>query len=43
MITLGLVLLAGMLIAWHFPQPPWAKLLTDKIIELFNKLRNRVQ
>jgi hypothetical protein len=30
-------ILVGAMIGWHFPQPTWAKFLTERILSLINK------
>ena len=34
--------LVGAFIGWNLPQPPWAVWLQAKIVELYNKAKNKV-
>lgn len=37
MLEMIICLAIGAFIGWNFPQPPWAKVVQEKIINMFNK------
>lgn len=35
LITIGVLVVVGIFIGWHFPQPPWVKKAVDDTLEKF--------
>lgn len=38
----SIFMLIGALIAWHFPQPFWAKIISAKVKELYEKVKEKI-
>lgn len=37
MLSIAFWVLVGAFVGWHFPEPPWAKAIKDKVKSLLNK------
>lgn len=41
MVAVILALVVGIVIGWNWPQPPWARDLQDKAVDVFNSVTKK--